>query len=243
MGLRPATPRWLFSQPVDVQATLDDILRVPAESRMDLWGRFIDSMDVRHMAEIGVLDGKFAASTLQRCARIERYYMIDPWRHLDDWNKPANGSDEAFERNRECALESTAAWEGKRVVLRGKTTEVIDRIPDRSLDFAYIDGDHTLRGIAIDLINAYGKVREGGAIAGDDFSPTIWQHPSHFEPTLVFPFAVHFAEAMAEPVYALPDNQFLIEVGSDRGFEFRDSTGQYDRLELRSHVEPRPQAG
>ena len=32
-------------------------------------------------------------------------------------------------------------------MLRGTTTEVIDRVPDRSVDFAYIDGDHTLRGI------------------------------------------------------------------------------------------------
>jgi hypothetical protein len=35
--------------------------------------------------------------------------------------------------------------------LRGKTTEVIDKIPDASLDIVYIDGDHMLRGITIDL--------------------------------------------------------------------------------------------
>ena len=83
---------------------------------------------------------------------IETYYMIDPWRNLADWNKPANTSDEQFEVFHREALERTGAHEAKRVVLRGTTAEVIDRIPDGSLDLAYVDGDHTLRGITIDLV-------------------------------------------------------------------------------------------
>jgi len=43
----------------------------------------------------------------------------------------------------------------KRIILQGKTTEVIDQINDNELDFAYIDGDHTLKGITIDLIHTY----------------------------------------------------------------------------------------
>ncbi|MGA8620413.1 MAG: hypothetical protein WB660_18050 [Candidatus Sulfotelmatobacter sp.] len=49
----------------------------------------------------------------------------------------------------------------KRVVLQGKTTEVIDHISDGELDLAYIEADHTLKGIAIDLIRVYPKLRVG----------------------------------------------------------------------------------
>jgi hypothetical protein len=52
-------------------------------------------------------------------------------------------------------MKKTEFASAKRVVLRGRTKEVIDDIPDNSLDFAYIDGDHTLRGITVDLIKVF----------------------------------------------------------------------------------------
>ncbi len=105
-------------------------------------------------------------------------------------------------------------------MLRGRTKEVIDEIPDGSLDFAYIDGDHTLRGITIDLIKLMPKVKEGGLIGGDDFTNTPWQHDIRFEPTLVCPFGIYFAEAMDLPIVALPFNQFLIEKTTGGVFSF-----------------------
>jgi len=45
------------------------------------------------MAELGVYRGDFAAEILQSCEGLTAYYMIDPWRHLNDWNKPANQDD------------------------------------------------------------------------------------------------------------------------------------------------------
>jgi hypothetical protein len=126
----------------------------------------------------------------------------------------------------------------RRVILRGKTTDVIDQIPDRELDFAYIDGDHTLKGIAIDLIQVYPKVRAEGYIGGDDFTPTMWQHKTKFEPTLVFPFAVYFAEAVGATIYALPYQQFCLHKTDQVNFNFVDLTGQYKNMGLRSQVSP-----
>jgi methyltransferase family protein len=168
--------------------------------------------------------------------------MIDPWRHLDDWNKPANRDDDTFQRFFEETIRNTRAHEERRVILRGRTTEVIDRIPDCSLDFAYVDGDHSLRGITIDLLRVYPRIRDGGWIGGDDFSPSIWQHEQQYEPTLVFPFAVYFAEAVGSRIYGLPHGQFLIEKRHYDAFEFVDLTGTYghrDLLSQMSHRSPR----
>jgi predicted O-methyltransferase YrrM len=167
-----------------------------AQSRMDLWVDLVRSAGVRRMAEVGVYRGDFAARMLRDCESVIRYYMLDPWRHLDDWNKPANHEDAVLAAFLEETKTKTEFAASKRVILRGKTTEVVDQVADGELDFAYIDADHTLKGIAIDLIRLYPKVRVGGLLGGDDFTNSMWEHRTTFEPTLVFPYAVYFAEAV-----------------------------------------------
>jgi hypothetical protein len=210
-----------------------------AANRLELWTRFAREAEARQVAEIGVYRGRFAARMLGDCPAIEIYYMVDPWRNLEDWNKPANTSDDEFERIFREAMERTGEHEAKRVVLRGTTTEVIDHLPDGSVDFAYIDGDHTLRGITIDLIRVFPKVRPGGWIGGDDFTPSIWQHADEYEPTLVFPLAVHFAEAVGARIYGLPHKQFLIEKTADGDHAFTDLTGRYGDTGLRRQLAQR----
>jgi Methyltransferase domain len=217
---------------------LRDLARA-AGSRLELVSAFLNAIEARTVAEVGVYRGEFAAHVLDNCPSIERYYMIDPWRHLDDWNKPANKGDRTFQRIYQQAMDRTREHEGKRVVLRGRTTEVVDRIPDGGLDFAYIDGDHTLRGITVDLVQIHPKIREGGWIGGDDFYRSMWFHGEDFEPTMVFPFAVYFAEAVSARAFALPHGQFLMEKRSDGGFGFDDLTGKYGELALVSHMSPR----
>lgn len=109
---------------------------------------------------------------------------------------------------------------------------MLAEIPDESLDLVYIDGDHTLRGIVIDLISIYPKVKSGGFIGGDDFVQNPWQHGLDFEPTLVCPFSIYFAEAMNLPMFALPFNQFLMQKNPGSGFSFIDLAESYDDVSL-----------
>ncbi len=219
---------------------LDMVGLTQTPDRFQLWTRVIADFRVQTMVEVGVYRGVFAEAMLRDCPGITTYYMIDPWRRLADWNKPANKpnkpadeQDARFQALFEETVERTAPWEAKRVVLRGRTTEVIDSIPDGSLDLAYVDGDHTLRGISIDLIRVWQKVRPGGLLGGDDFSRSTWQHDRSFEPSLVFPFALYFAEAVGSPITALGHNQYLIHK-VDTGFAFHDPTGHYGDTTLQA---------
>jgi predicted O-methyltransferase YrrM len=207
----------------------DDVRRLAAsaDDRMQLWATFLQQQQIATMAEVGVYRGAYAARMLASAPSLQRYYMIDPWRHLEDWNKPANRSDDTFETFFAETLAKTEQYSAKRVVLRGRTVDVVDEIPDASLDFAYIDGDHTLRGIAIDLARIYPKVRDGGFIGGDDFCRNIFQHSEEYEPTLVFPYAVYFAEAMGVRIYALPHRQFLMQKLKTDGPTFVDLASGY----------------
>jgi len=210
-----------------------------AQSRLDFWSQFVNQMQIRSILEIGVWKGEFAAHILAKCEAINTYYMLDPWRKLDAWNKPFNVANDKFDSVFNDAMVATQFAASKRKVLRGTTIEMIDSISDESVDYVYIDGDHTLRGIALDLISAYPKVKPGGYLTGDDLSPVIWQHGREFEPTLIFPFAVYFAEAIGASFFALPFNQFLIVKQSPaRFYSFTDLTGKYESLELRKQFAP-----
>jgi hypothetical protein len=201
-------------------------------SRFELWRKVITATNVRTMVEVGVWKGDFAKEVLEWDKNIEKYYMIDPWATLPDWNKPWNVNDRVFDEVYAEAMQKIAFASEKVYVLRGRTKDVIDEIPDESLDFAYIDGDHTLRGITIDLIKLYPKMKENGLIAGDDFTPNPWQHDIRFEPTLVCPFSIYFAEAMDLPMIALPFYQFVIQKRSKSSFSFGDNTGRYSDISL-----------
>tara|TARA_B110000196_G_scaffold310508_1_gene313364 strand:- start:97 stop:828 length:732 start_codon:yes stop_codon:yes gene_type:complete len=207
-----------------------------SDSRYDLWSNFLSSSKLEVICELGVYKGDFAHMILKKCSFIQKYIMIDPWKNLSNWNKPANHKRDTFDVLYKETLEKTNFAEHKRVILKGTTVEVINKIPDASLDFIYIDGDHTLKGISVDLISTWKKIKKNGFLAGDDFCPSIWQHNINYEPTLVFPFALYFAEAMNTTIYALPYNQFLI-TKAEKGFEFINLTDiDYDHDNILDHI-------
>jgi hypothetical protein len=225
-----------MSRRQDLNALLRKAANQEAD-RLTLWETIINALKPETVLELGVWKGDFAAHILSNCPSIKRYYMIDPWRSLPEWNKPFNVESAAFEENYKVAMNATRFAADRLVVLRGTTTEVIDKIPDQSLDFAYIDGDHTLRGITIDLVNVFGKVCADGYLTGDDFSPSIWEHSSKYEPTLIFPFALYFAEAHRMPIYALPHGQFLMHKSTETGgYSFTDLVGAYGKQDVLHHL-------
>lgn len=205
--------------------------------RLAYWSAFVREHSIKTLAEVGVWRGDFAEAILRNCPTIERYYLIDPWRTLDDWNKPLNQDDleEAFLETQA----KLAPFADKTIFLRGRTTEVADELPE--LDFAYIDGDHTLRGIVLDMLQVWPKIRASGWLGGDDFSPSIWQHSPDYEPSMVFPFAVHFAEGVNSPITAFPAGQFVIE--KTEGFRFDDTTGLYPSTEIKPQISRMPAEG
>ena len=215
---------------------MKDIIRKindKSKDRFTFCSELINEFNLKKVAELGVYRGDFAKEILKKCPIIDEYTMIDPWRNLSEWNKPANKDNDTFEGFFQETMQKTDFAKEKRKVLRGKTTEIIDEIKDESLDFVYIDGDHTLKGITIDLINLWPKIKKNGFIVGDDFCSSIWQHSPKFEPTLIFPFAVYFAEAVNTKIFGLPNSQFLITKDLS-GFEFIDLTNdEYSNTELR----------
>ena len=202
--------------------------RLHAKNRFEFWANLLGELNVKKMAEVGVFKGAFSKTIFSQNPQIKKYYMLDPWRHLDDWNQKGNRNDKRMQQSKEEALENTAKWRSKTTVLQGTTLEKIDEIRDKSLDFVYIDGDHSLTGVTIDAINAWKKIKVGGCLGGDDLSESMWLHGTkEYEPVLIFPWIIYFAESVGAPIHLLPHNQFLIEKTKHSKFKVINHTDYY----------------
>jgi hypothetical protein len=117
--------------------------------------------------EIGVAEGRNAAILIASPV-IEKLYLIDNWSRLDqagDGSHPQQWHDNNFKE----VHERVEPFKEKAVILKGLSAEMISRIPDNSLIFAYVDGDHSEVGCLSDLRGVYRKVKTGGVIAFHDF--------------------------------------------------------------------------
>lgn len=54
-------------------------------------------------------------------------------------------------------------------IIQSNTKDFLESIPDNSLDYIYIDADHSYEAVCIDLSLARHKVRAGGYIMGHDY--------------------------------------------------------------------------
>ena len=51
---------------------------------------------------------------------------------------------------------------------------VIDRVEPNSTDLIFVDGDHTKKGVALDIRNYHKKLRKGGFFVFDDYNSKQW---------------------------------------------------------------------
>ena len=174
-------------------------------------------------AEVGVWKGEFSKDVLLNIPQLEHYTLVDPWRHIEGWNKPFNDiHDEEFEEIYQQALQTVNQWQHKVTVLRTTSLEAASQITNASLDFVYLDGDHTLTGISVDMALWYDKVKPNGVLCGDDYvdianqkqdAPIVSNSDNaehNYEPTMVKPFVDLFGHAKGIPIFDLGKRQFCL---------------------------------
>lgn len=142
----------------------DGPIRVPDCGRGDLV-RVLARMGATTGAEIGVWEGKFSETL---CAGINdlHLYAVDPWAPYAAYRERKNDKqrlDEAYRSTCELLAPFHAT------VLRMTSLDAARQVPDRSLDFVYIDGNHEASHVAADLAAWAPKVRVGGLVAGHDY--------------------------------------------------------------------------
>lgn len=120
-------------------------------------------------AEIGVWHGGFA-SKLCAVNPSLKLICVDAWESFHGYVDSKGAALKT--RQQMVHAERTARAELARFscdIRKGISVDVARTVPDRSLDFVYIDGDHSYDGALLDLRVWTPKVKRGGVIAGHDY--------------------------------------------------------------------------
>lgn len=131
------------------------------KSRNDL-PKFFKEMGYKVGAEIGVYKGEFAEKLCQERLRI---YGIDPWIVYKNYRK--HPGELPYNELLNITKERLAPYDF--ILIKKTSVDALEDIADESLDFVYIDGNHSLPYISQDIYEWNRKVRKGGAISGHDY--------------------------------------------------------------------------
>jgi len=130
----------------------------------------VNRLGLKRGAEVGVAFGGHCEAILEGTG-VDLLYGVDPYRHRRGYDDPMNLPQAAFDTLHRRTLDRLARFGGRYRHLRETSDGAIPQI-DGLLDFVYIDADHSYEGVRRDLGAWFGKVREGGVLAGHDY-----EHP------------------------------------------------------------------
>jgi hypothetical protein len=119
-------------------------------------------------AEIGTWKGDFS-ETILRVTQPRTLHLVDPWSWTAD-DQPYQ-HDRTGPRGDDVHTAVRLRFKGDERVIVHRTTSqsFLESLPEGSLDWVYIDGDHRESAVAEDLRLAWRAVRPGGFIVGDDY--------------------------------------------------------------------------
>ena len=120
-------------------------------------------------AELGVLQGAFAAHTLANWPSAMQYVLVDLWAPQENYKDLANADNGVQETRLSEAKAATAPWAEKVMVCRNFTTACAARFPRGHFDYVYVDARHDRKGVLEDLQAWWPLVRPDGLVCGHDF--------------------------------------------------------------------------
>jgi hypothetical protein len=128
--------------------------------------------------EIGIYKGITAEQVLKHRPDLE-YHMVDPWNsetadqsYIDSGAEDAVLPQDEMEKNYIDVISKIMPYEDRVQIYRMKSVTAAGYFENRSVDFVFIDGDHSYDGCKRDIEAWYPKIKPGGWIGGHDY-----QHP------------------------------------------------------------------
>ena len=126
-------------------------------------------------AEIGVYRGETSALLLRRIPLLQ-LLMVDWWKpprpnseYAATGDNFATKSNEEYEQAMNEAIRATAFAEDRRLIVRAEQQLAASTIIPESLDFVFLDGDHSYSGTRAAIEVWWPKLKAGGLLCGHDF--------------------------------------------------------------------------
>ena len=102
--------------------------------------------------EVGVADGRYSEILCQKIPGL-KLISVDPFYRPGHYEK---------------TLERLYPFKENVTIMKETSMEAVIKVPDESLDFVFIDGNHKFDYVMEDIIGWARKVRKGGIISGHD---------------------------------------------------------------------------
>jgi hypothetical protein len=122
-------------------------------------------------AEIGVWEGEFSHRILAVTKPVT-LHLIAPWEFMPEFRNTCFGRlkneflmDEKYE-----AVCDAFRNDHRVVIHRATSLAALATLPDHSLDWVYVDGNHNEPFVSQDIAMCLQKVKPNGIICGDDFN-------------------------------------------------------------------------
>lgn len=122
--------------------------------------------------ELGVKEGRFSAWLLEQCPTLYMFGvdLCQPrqqrdrlgYETYDDWDW-----DDILREQKE----NMAAVSDRFELIVSDTVKAADKFEDQSVDFVFIDAEHTYEGVSGDILAWRRKIRPGGILCGHDYNP------------------------------------------------------------------------
>ncbi len=166
-GLLPTMARAMMAEPV----------LTPAEQRVRAIMQRLGNIPSPVGAEIGVFAGDMSAALLRSIPDLT-LYMVDSWEgegaaytgDSGDWH--ASLSAEKQRAYRAKAEKVTQDANGRAWIVPMRSHEAARTIPNRALDFVFIDADHSEEGCRSDIETWLPRLKPGGLLCGHDYGNT-----------------------------------------------------------------------
>ena len=114
----------------------------------------------RNGAEIGVSTGLFSCYMLRTIPELNLL-------SIDSWPDDA-GYRRDTKKDKETAIRRLSEYPKCNVIEQTSMMAACD-VPEGSLDFVYIDGDHSFDAVICDLVEWTKRVKPGGIVSGHDY--------------------------------------------------------------------------
>jgi predicted O-methyltransferase YrrM len=116
------------------------------------------------VVEVGVAGGHFTKQILATWPTCSRLYAVDCWGAFDGNHLSDNQQEQRFlEVTRDLSRHKNVT------IVRQYSHAAAATMPDESVDFIYIDADHSYAAALLDLKSWFPKLKKRGIMAGHDY--------------------------------------------------------------------------
>ena len=122
---------------------------------------------VERAVEVGVWRGDYSKFIIQHL-EPKQFWGVDPYAIYNDSPDADDfASPETLEKLYKETVERYEHWNAN--LIRASSLEAVDQFEDNSIDFVYLDGDHTYEAVSADIAAWWPKIKQGGILSGHDY--------------------------------------------------------------------------